>query len=167
MIHRRMDEATLDANLDTCLHAAEQGDLSQARRLHELLDDMLTGREAPEGRHWLTEHGKMLLASIHRQLSHCDGRGDHLKEEVLEATQFKPRQHHWKDTCNFVSDLRVAIAVANQLCEQREAGIDPSVSQATETVANSREFALSQGEIREIYDEIATTVGGFREISHC
>ena len=167
MIHKRMDEAAINASLDACLHAAEQGDLSQARRLHEMLDKMLTGREVPEGRLWLTEHGKMLLANIHRQLSHCGGSGEHLKEEVLEATQFKPHRHHWKDTCNFVSDLRVAIAVANQLCEQRGAGLSPSVSLAAETIANSREFALSQGEICEIYDDIATTVGGFSEISHC
>ena len=115
----------------------------------------------------IRDSGKMLLANIHRQLSHCGGSGEHLKEEVLEATQFKPHRHHWKDTCNFVSDLRVAIAVANQLCEQRGAGLSPSVSLAAETIANSREFALSQGEICEIYDDIATTVGGFSEISHC
>lgn len=166
MIHKRMDEATIDASLDAHLHAAEKGDASQARRLHEMLDDMLSGREAPEGRLWLTQHGKMLLADIHRQLAHCEGSGEHLKEEVLEAAQFKPREHHWNDTCNFVSDLRVAIAVANQLCEQRSAGQTPSVSLAAETIANSREFCLSKGEISEIYDEIATTVGGFKEISH-
>ena len=167
MIPKRMDEATIDASLDAYLHAAEQGDVSQARRLHEMLDNMLTGREAPGGQLWLTEHGKMLLADIHRRLAHCGGSGEHLREEVLEATQFKPHIHHWKDTCNFVSDLRVAIAVANQLCEQRSAGRSPSVDLAAEAVANSREFYLSKGEICDIYDDIAGTVGGFREISHC
>lgn len=167
MIHKRMDEATIDASLDAYLHDAEHGDSAQARRLHEMLDNMLTGRDAPEGKLWLTEHGKMVLADIHRQLSHCEGSDEHLKDEVLEATQFKPREHHWKDTCNFVDDLRIAIAVANELCEQRSSGASPSISKAAQAVADDGMFDLTKAEIADVYDEIASTVGGFKEISHC
>jgi hypothetical protein len=167
MTHKRMDEAKINASLDAFLHGAEQGDASQARRLHEMLDKMLTERDGPDGRYWLTEHGKMVLAEIHRQLSHCEASGDHLRDEVLEAVQFKPRRHHWKDTCNFVSDLRVAIAVANVLCEQRRGDQTSGVIEAAEAVAKNGEFDLTASEIAEVYEDIAATVGGFREISHC
>ena len=61
MMNTRMSEATINASLDAYLHGAQEGDTSQARRLHEMLDFMLTEREMPEGQLWLTEHGKMLL----------------------------------------------------------------------------------------------------------
>jgi hypothetical protein len=45
MTRTRMDEATINASLDACLHGAKEGDSDQARRLHEMLDLMLTERE--------------------------------------------------------------------------------------------------------------------------
>ena len=69
------------------------------------------------------------------------------------------------DAC--LHDLRVAIAVANELCEQRAAGAKPSVSEAAEAVAGRGEFDMEAPRIREVYDEIASTLGGFREIAHC
>ena len=49
MTQTRMDEATINASLDACLHGAKEGDIDQARRLHELLDLMLTERETKDG----------------------------------------------------------------------------------------------------------------------
>ena len=62
MTNRRMAEATINATLDAHLHGAREGDAGEARQLHDMLDQMLTERELPEGRLWLTDHGKMLLA---------------------------------------------------------------------------------------------------------
>jgi len=163
MTDKRMAEATIDATLDAYLHGAQEGRADQARHLHEMLDLMLTEQESSKGRLWLTEHGKILLAGMHRQLSHCEGRGDHLKDSVLDAVQLRPRQTHWQDTCSYVHDLRVAIAVANELCEQQGAGKTPDLTQAAKVIAESGEFDLDQPGICEVYDEIAATVGGFRQ----
>ena len=167
MTHQRMDEATINASLDAYLHGAQEGDTSQARRLHEMLDFMLTEREIADGQLWLTDHGKMLLAEMHRQLSHCEGGGDQFRATVLDAVQLGPHRGHWHDTCSFLRDLRIATTVANELCEQRDAGREPNVTQAAKAVAEQGEFGLNTSNICKIYDEIAATVGGFKEISHC
>lgn len=167
MTHTRMEEAAINASLDACLHGAKEGDTNQARRLHELLDLMLTERDTEDGQMWLTDHGRMLLAGMHRQLSHCEGGGPQLQESVLDAVQLKPSQGHWQDTCEYLHDLRVAISVANELCEQRAAGGEPSVSAAAEAVAKRAEFDLSSSRVLEVYEEVASTLGGFREIAHC
>ena len=165
MINTRMDEATINTSLNAHLHGAKEGDTDQARRLHEMLDFMLTEREMPEGQLWLTEHGKMLLADMHRQLSQCGGGGGLLRDTVLDAVQFKRCKGHWRDTCSYLRDLRIATTVANELCEQRDAGREPNVTQAAKAVADRGEFGLNPSRICEVYDEIASTVGGFREIS--
>lgn len=167
MTRTRMDEATINASLDACLRGAKDGNTDQARRLHEMLDLMLTESETEGGRMWLTDHGKMLLANMHRQLSYCEGSGQHLHEKVLDAVQLKPQQGHWRDTCEYLHDLRVAIAVANELCEQRAAGGKANLSEAAQIVAGRGEFDLEPNQIGAIYEEIASTLGGFREISHC
>jgi hypothetical protein len=167
MTHTRMDEAAINASLDACLHGAREGDSNQAKRLHELLDLMLMERETEDGKLWLTDHGKMLLADMHRQLSRVEGSGHRLHETVLDAVQLKPRQGHWRDTCEYLHDLRVAIAVANELCEQQAGGGDPNVDKATRIVAERGEFDLEVEQIRQVYEEIASTLGGFREIAHC
>jgi len=48
--------------------------------------------------HTCTAHGKMLLAQMHRELSHCESSGDHLRNEVLNAVQFRPHDGHWQDS---------------------------------------------------------------------
>jgi len=167
MTNRRMTEATINASLDAHLHGAQEGDAGEARQLHELLDLMLTEGKMPEGQLWLTEHGKMMLAQMHRELSHCESSGDQLRHEVLGAVQFKPHASHWQDSCSFVHDLRVAMSVANELCIQRESGTTLSVTEAANAVAERGEFGLNADQLAEVYEEIATTVGGFREISGC
>ena len=167
MTQTRMDEATINASLDACLHGAKEGDTDQARKLHELLDLMLMERETASGRMWLTEHGKLLLADMHRQLSHCEGSGHQLQETVLDAVRLKPSHGHWHDTCEYLHDLRVAIAVANELCEQRSDGGKPNVRQAVRAVAERGEFDMGAEQIHKVYDEIALNLGGFREIAHC
>ena len=167
MLDKRIDEATIDASLDAFLHGAEEGDTHQAQRLHAMLDLMLTEGETPNGRMWLTDHGRMLLAEMHRQLSHCKGSGEHLKDTVLEAVQLRPHEGHWRDTCSYLRDLRIAITVANELCEQRNAGAEPDTTLAVQAVADRGEFGLPATRIRDIYEEIASTVGGFKEIAHC
>ena len=167
MIGTRMDEAAIDARLDIYVQAARQGDTEQARHLHEMFDFMLTERETEEGKFWLTDHGRMLLAGMHRDLGHCETTGQGLADSVLEAVRLKPHPHHWDDTCSFMRDLRLAITVANEMCAQREAGDEPNLARATEAVAEGGEFGLSPAQIREIYDDIASTVSGFREIAHC
>jgi hypothetical protein len=167
MNDKRMSEATIDAALDACVEAARAGDADQGRRLHGMLDHMLTGHESSAGRWWLTDHARMLLAGMHRRLSHAEGGGEHLREVVLDAVQLKPHKGHWQDNCSFVRDLRVAISVANELCQQRGAGREPDVAAAACAVAGRGEFDLPSDRIREVYDEIAESVGGFREMSAC
>ena len=167
MTNRRITEATINASLDAHLHGAREGDASEARQLHDMLDQMLTERELPGGRLWLTDHGKMLLARMHRELSHCESAGDHLRDEVLDAVQFKPHHQAWEDSCSFVHDLRVAMTVAHELCVQRDAGKTPDVAEAAAAVASRGEFGLNADQLAEVYEEIAATVGGFREISRC
>jgi len=167
MTGNRMTEATIDASLDAFLHGARDGDFQQARQLHEMLDRMLTETEIPDGQLWLTKHGKELLAQMHRQLSHCEGEGEQLHESVLDAVQLRTRPDYWPDTCSYVHDLKVAITVANELCEQRNAGKKPSVNEAAKAVADRGEFGLGLSEILEVYDHIAATVGGFSEFSRC
>lgn len=167
MTKRRMAETTINASLDAHLHGAREGNAGEARQLHDMLDQMLTERELPEGRLWLTDHGRMLLAQMHRELSHCESSGGQLRDEVLDAVQFKPHQGHWQDSCSFVHDLRVAMAMANELCEQRDDGKTPDVAEAAATVARRGEFGLDADQLAGVYEEIAATVGGFREISRC
>lgn len=167
MMHKQVDEAVINASLDAYVHGALEGDAAQARKLHEMLDSMLTGRDTPEGQLWLTDRGRMLLAEMHRQLGHCEGTGQQFAHAVLEAVRLKPHQGHWDDTCTFIRDLRLAITVANEMCEQREAGGKPDLAKASEVVAEGGEFGSNPARIREVYDEIAATVGGFREIAHC
>jgi hypothetical protein len=162
-----MAESTINASLDAYLHGAKAGDTHQARQLHEMLDLMLTEQEKPEGKLWLTDHGKMMLAEMHRQLSHCEGTGNQLSDTVLDAVQLKPRKGLWRDTCSYVHDLKVAIAVASELCEQRDSDQELNLAEAARAVADRGEFDLDQSRICEIYDEVASTVGGFKEISHC
>jgi hypothetical protein len=162
-----MDEATINASLDAFLHGAQDGDTEQARRLHEMLDLMLTEREKDGRQLWLTDHGRHLLAQMHRQLSHCEGGGQHLHETVLEAVQLKPHHGHWQDTCDYLRDLRVAISVANELCIQRSSGGKPSLGKAASAVAERGEFDLEPAQIRKVYDEIAANVVGFRDMTHC
>ena len=164
---KRMSETAINASIDACLRAAREGDADEGRHLHEILDHMLSERETPDGKLWLTDHGRLLLAEMHRRLSHAEGGGEHLKESVLDAVQLSPRQGHWQDNCSFVRDLRVAISVANELCEQKGAGRTPDLELAARTVAGRREFELSPDHIREVYEEISSSVGGFREISAC
>ena len=163
----RLDESTINASLDAYLHGAREGDVSQARQLHEMLDLMLTERESPDGQLWLTDHARMLLAEMHRELSKCEGSENQLREKVLDAVQLKPAADHWKDTCSFVHDLRIATAVANELCLQRNAGEETDLAAASRAVAEAGEFDLTPSAIGNIYQEIAATVGGFREISRC
>lgn len=167
MIDTRMDEAAIDARLDAYARGAREGDGAQARHLHEMLDAMLTEGETPDGRLWLTDHGRMLLAGMHRELGRCEATGPSLADAVLEAVRLKPGRHHWDDTCSFIRDLRLAITVANEMCEQREAGGSADLTRAAETVAKGGEFGSNPAQIREIYNEIAATVTGFREIAHC
>ena len=54
MAHPRLDESTINASLDAYLHGAEKGDVNQARKLHEMLDRILSGREERDGKLWLT-----------------------------------------------------------------------------------------------------------------
>jgi len=162
-----MDEATINASLDACLHGAESGDVNQARKLHDMLDRMLTEQDDRNGRLWLTDHGRMLLAGMHRELSHCEEKGHSLEEHVLDAVCLKPRRGHWKDSGSFVKDLRVAIAVAHELCEQSKSGSGLDVDVAVRAVEAHGDFGLKADRIRKIYDEIADTVGGFKQISHC
>jgi len=164
MTTTRMSEGAINASLDAFLHGAQEGDALKARKLHEMLDSMLIEREMAEGKLWLTEHGKMLLADMHRQLSKCQGSSVQLSDIVLEAVQFKPHKGHWDDTCSYLHDLRVAIAVANELCAQREAGQDFDVFGAAKVVADSGEFGIDREQIIEIYEEISSTVSGFRNI---
>ena len=163
----RMSEAAINASLDACLRAARDGDADQGRRLHELLEQMLSERDTAEGRMWLTDHGRTLLADMHRQLSHAEGGGEHLREVVLDAVQLSPRSGHWQDNCSFVRDLRVALSVANELCELRGAGREADLDVAAGAVAARGEFDLPPERIRQAYDEIAASVSGFKEMSAC
>ncbi len=167
MTHTRMDEASINASLDRYLHDAREGDVNQARRLHEMLDDMLSGKDSENGQLWLTEHGRLLLAHMHRQLSHCEGTGHDLEDDVLDAVWLKPRRGHWDDSCSFVNDMRIAIAVADQLCEQRKAGGELDFAAAVNAVEDTGGYGKTAQQIADIYEEIATTVGGFREMSSC
>ena len=167
MIQNRMNEAAIDARLDECIRGAQGGDDSQARELHDVLDAMLTERDTPEGKVWLTDHARQFLARMHRDLSHCEGAGASLSEAVLAAVRLNPHPAHWDDTCSFIRDLRLAITVANEMCEQREAGGKPDVAAAAETVAKGGEFGANPEHIRHVYDEIAASVAGFRDIAHC
>ncbi|MEJ2384337.1 MAG: hypothetical protein P8Y54_08045 [Xanthomonadales bacterium] len=165
MAHPRLDESTINASLDAYLHGAEKGDVNQARKLHEMLDRILSGREERDGQLWLTDHARMLLAEMHRELSHCEETGHGLEEHVLDAVRLKPRRGQWKDSVNFVNDLRVAIAVAHELCEQTRAGDETDIDAAVRAVEEEGPFKLPATRIRAIYDEVADTVGGFKEIS--
>lgn len=165
MTKTRMGEAALNASLDACLHDARSGDTRQARRLHELLDHMLTEREGPEGRFWLTDHGRMVLAEMHRSLSHCPHSDDKIAEAALDAVHILPKPGHWPDQGSFVKDLRVAISVANELCEQRDLEGGPDIAAAVDRVVQRGEFELDASQIRNIYEEVAGAIGGFHEIS--
>jgi len=167
MTNTRMNEGAINASLDAYLHGAQTGDALQARKLHELLDSMLTEREGEGGRFWLTDHGRMVLADMHRQLSQCAGNGDRLRDTVLEAVQYKPQAGRWNDTCDYLHDLRIALTVANELCAQRGAGKEPDVTLAAKIVAESGEFGLHESHISNVYEKIASTVQGFREIPGC
>ena len=161
----RMDARSLDTRLDASLHAADLGDPVQARQLHDLLDAMLTERESPEGRYWLTDHGRAVLAEMHRALSHCGDDGARLRDHVLRAVHLNVGPGHWKDSCSYVSDLRVAIAVANELCAQRREGGKPDLETASQVVAGTGTFELSAKGVRQVYEQVAAAVGGFREIA--
>ena len=163
MIEKRIDEASLNASLDACLDGARKGDPNQARHLHEILDLMLEERSNADGVLWLTDHAKEVLAGMHQRLSLCEGQGDHLKDDILDAVGFIPHQHPWEDSCGFVQNMRIALAVAHELC--RSGGQD--VPGAAEIVAARGEYDLAPEAIVNIYDEIASTVGGFKEISRC
>ena len=167
MTHARMDEASINASLDAFLHGAQSGDVNQARCLHDLLDKMLLERESDQGRYWLTDHARMLLADMHRQLSHCDETGRMLADHVLDAVRLKPREGHWQDSCDFVADLRIALSVANVLCEQNQAGCSQDLDKAALEVAKSGEYDLDAKRIVNVYNEIASTVGGFKEMTRC
>jgi hypothetical protein len=167
MMQNRLNETVIDTRLDACVRAAQGGDVDQARKLHEMLDAMLIERETPEGRFWLTDHGRMLLAGMHRELGACEGTGHQLSEAVLDAVRLKPHPAHWDDTCSFIRDLRLAITVANEMCEQRESGGATDLDSAVEAVASGGEFGPDAGQIRKTYEEIASTVSGFKEIAHC
>jgi hypothetical protein len=167
MTHAKMAEATINASLDAYLHGARHGDVNQARYLHDMLDKMLTEQESDEGRFWLTDHARMLLADMHRQLSHCEETGSALSEHVLDAVRLKPRTGHWQDSCDFVADLRIALAVANELCQQNKTGCEQDLGLAAGKVADGGEYDLDAGKIMEIYDEVAATVGGFKEMTRC
>ena len=167
MTHTRMDEASINASLDRYLHGAREGDVNQARRLHEMLDNMLTGTDSEGGQLWLTEHGRLLLARMHRQLSHCEGTGHDLEDDVLDAVWLKPHRGHWDDSCSFVNDMRIAIAVADEICQQRKAGQELDFESAVKAVEKSGGYDKSAEQIADIYEEIASTVGGFREMSSC
>lgn len=165
MANKRVDEATINASLDAFLHGSRAGDVEQARHLHEMLDLMLTEREGPDGQLWLTDHGKMLLADMHRELSKCDGCGDRLRDIVLDAVRLGPHKGHWHDTSSFVRDLQIATAVADELCAQRDAELKPDLGGAAEIVSERGGFGMSPPQICEVYEQIAESVEGFREIS--
>ena len=164
---KRMSEAAINASIDACLHAAHEGDTAEGRRLHQLLDQILSERETSDGRMWLTDHARLLLADMHRRLGHAEGDEAHVREAVLDAVRLRPQHGQWRDNCSFVRDLRVAISVANELCEQRGRGGEPDIDRAAGAVADRGEFDLSRDRIRQVYDDVAASVGGFREISAC
>ena len=167
MTHARMAEAAINASLDAYLHGAQDGDVNQARYLHDLLDKMLMEQETDQGRYWLTDHARMLLADMHRQLSHCEETGRVLTDHVLDAVRLKPRAGHWQDSCDFVADLRIALSVANVLCQQNKDGCTQDLDLAAVQVADSGEYDLDAVQIKGIYNEIAATVGGFKEMTRC
>lgn len=164
MSQNPISESKIDASLDAFLHGAKTGDVTQAKRLHEMLEQMLVGRELPEGQMWLTDHGRELLAEMHAQLSKCDDCEERLRDVVLDAVRLGPHKGSWHDTSSFFHDLQVATAIANELCLQREEGLARNVEQAAQTVADEGKFDLSPAQINAIYDEIAETVDGFKEI---
>ena len=163
MTHARMAEAAINASLDAHLHGAQHGDVNQARSLHDMLDKILVEEETDEGRLWLTDHARMLLAGMHRELSHCEETGPALTEHVLDAVRLKPREGHWHNSCDFVADLRVALAVANELCQLNKAGHEQDLDVAVTRVVENGDYDATA--IRDIYEEIAATVGGFREMT--
>jgi len=165
MNQARMDEAKINASLDAFLNKANEGDTDQARQFHGMLDSMLSERETGDGRMWLTDHARMLLAEMHRRLSRCEGSGERLHETVMDAVRLSPHRGHWQDSCEYLKDLRVAISVANELCRQKAEGNPPDIDLAADTVAETGECDLEPARIRDIYDRIASTVGGFREIA--
>jgi hypothetical protein len=55
--------------------------------------------------------------------------------------------------------------LANELCQQRNAGTEPNIAQAAQAVSDGGEFGLNASRICEAYEEIASMVGGFKEIS--
>lgn len=167
MTHKRMEESAINASLDAYLHGAREGDIGQARQLHGMLDRMLTEQDSSDGRLWLTDHGKTLLADMHHKLSLCEGEGEPFKETVIDAVGLSPSHEYEADMCSFVQDLRVAVSVANKMCEQQNAGGKPDIDLAVEAVADSGEFGLEAADVRAVYDRIATHVSGFREITHC
>jgi hypothetical protein len=162
-----MDETAINASLDACLHGAREGDVNHARQLHYRLGKALTEQETDEGRLWLTDHARMLLADVHRQLSHCEETGKALSEHVLVAVSLRPRVGQWPDPCNFVANMRVALAVANELCQQSKAGCTQDLDQAVAKVAEAGEYGTDAAKIRRTYDEIVDAVEGFREMTRC
>jgi len=167
MTDAKLAEAALNASLDALLHAAQSGDVNQARNLHDMLEKMLTEKESKEGRYWLTDHARLVLAQMHGQLSHCEETGSALSEHVLDAVRLRPRTDRWQDTCKFVNDLRIALAVTNELCEQNREGCEHDLGLAAGKVADSGEYELDASQIKDIYEEIAATVGGFKEMTDC
>ena len=163
----RISETDINSSLDAHLHDAQHGDANHARALHDMLDGMLSERETDQGQLWLTDHARMLLADMHRQLSHCEETGNALNEHVLDAVRLKPRKGHWDDSCDFVADLRIALSVANELCMQGKSGCTQDLDQAAQKVADGGEYDLSAVQIMDIYEEIAATVGGFKEMTNC
>lgn len=167
MTDAKLAEAALDSSLNAFLHAAQNGDVNQARNLHDMLEKMLTEKESDEGRYWLTDHARSLLAQMHGQLSHCEETGSALSEHVLDAVRLRPRPDRWQDTCKFVHDLRIALAVTHELCEQNKEGCDHDLDMAAGKVADGGEYALDANQIKDIYEQIAATVGGFKEMTDC
>ncbi|MBT8047055.1 MAG: hypothetical protein HKN57_08845 [Xanthomonadales bacterium] len=164
MTHNLISESTIDASIDAYLHGAKTGDVKQAKRLHEMLEQMLIGRELPEGQMWLTNHGREVLADMHAQLSKCDDCDERLRDVVLDAVRLGPRKGNWHDTSSFFHDLQIATTVANELCVQREEGLAQNVELAAQTIAEGGKFDLTPNQINAIYDAIADTVEGFKEI---
>ena len=126
----KLHEAHINRTLEESIRGAELNDAYQARYLHRIFKWMLTEWEGPDGRWWLTDYGKKLIAEMHDKLSQCPEKGDGVTTCVLDAVMLTLTRGDKRHLGNVLRDLTIACKVLAEQMIQEQHGKPIGVTQA-------------------------------------
>lgn len=163
---KQLPEALLDLALKWNVQGAERKDTHKARHAHTILQRMLTEAEIHnpfwdlEGRYWLTNYAKSVLAKMHDEFSKAPEQGKELVDSVLKTLLLTPTRGNRRNLGDWRRESRIASHVDVESWIQKEVvGRPISITESCKRIAKSGNYGLKWGTIRNIYYRVKSRRG--------